>query len=313
MSATATPFYNLGGEFFNVAEVIAPGELGTREEFMAAWCVGDGDKIRIKDPVAFHSFLMESGLMLRRTRKDVGRELPAVTKIPHLIDCDSAVFEKAAGDAKALARSILSDAKESYRGERMNASGKFDMIMRQATGMAKAPYTAEFVRMLLDSEKSVVLYGWHRNVYSVWLEKLKDFNPVMYTGSESPAEKDYALQRFVQGKSRVFIISLRAGAGVDGLQFATRNVVIGELDWSSGVLKQNIERVDRDGQPDPVMAYYMLSDHEDSADPYMMNALGIKTQQIEGVRDGVANFIEEMQSDGGYIRKMAEAYLRRTG
>jgi len=61
------------------------------------------------------------------------------------------------------------------------------------------------------------------------------------------------------------------------------------------------------------MAYYMLSDHEDSADPYMMNALGIKTQQIEGVRDGVANFIEEMQSDGGYIRKMAEAYLRRTG
>jgi hypothetical protein len=30
--------------------------------------------------------------------------------------------------------SIGSDEAETYRGERMNAGGKFDMIMRQATG-----------------------------------------------------------------------------------------------------------------------------------------------------------------------------------
>jgi SNF2 family DNA or RNA helicase len=143
------------------------------------------------------------------------------------------------------------------------------------------------------------------------MEALKEFNPVMYTGSESSAEKDYSKQKFMSGQSRVMIISLRSGEGIDGLQFVTRTVVIGELDWSPGVIKQDIERVDRDGQADPVMAYYMLSDHEDSCDPYMMNALGVKIQQIEGVVDGTKDFIEELQSGGGHIRKMAEAYLKR--
>jgi SNF2 family DNA or RNA helicase len=311
LACSATPFFNYGGEFFNVAEVIAPGEMGTRDEFYANWCSGGGDKIKIDDPVAFHAYLKETGLMLRRTRKDVGRELPPCSKIPFLVECDADVFEEAASAAKMLARRIVSDEAETYRGERMNAGGMFDMIMRQATGLSKAPQVAEFVKMLLESEKNVVLYGWHRNVYKIWLEALKEFNPVMYTGSESPAEKDYSKQKFMSGQSRVMIISLRSGEGIDGLQFVTRTVVIGELDWSPGVIKQDIERVDRDGQADPVMAYYMLSDHEDSCDPFMMNALGIKTQQIEGVVDGTKDFIEELQSDGGHIRKMAEAYLKR--
>lgn len=310
MGLSATPFYNYGGEFFNVADVISPGELGTREEFHATWCDGSGDKVKIKDPVAFHSFLKSSGLMLRRTRKDVGRELPPTSKIPHYCEVDSEAFDLMSAECEELAKNILRTGEE-YRGQKMQANGEFDMRMRQATGIAKAPYVAEFVKMLLESEQSVVLYGWHRDVYKIWLDKLKEFNPVLYTGTESPAEKDYSKGKFVRGESRVLVISLRSGVGLDGLQFVTRTVVLGELDWSSGVIKQCIERVDRDGQTDPVMAYYMLSDHEESSDPFMANALGVKTQQIEGVRDGVANFIEEMETDSGHIRRMAEAYLRR--
>lgn len=55
-------------------------------------------------------------------------------------------------------------------------------MMRQATGIAKAPYVLEFVRMLVESGESVMLYGWHRDVYNIWLERLAEFNPVMYTG-----------------------------------------------------------------------------------------------------------------------------------
>jgi hypothetical protein len=43
--------------------------------------------------------------------------------------------------------------------------GDFDWKMRQATGIAKAPYVAEFVKLLLESEQKVVLFGWHRDVY----------------------------------------------------------------------------------------------------------------------------------------------------
>lgn len=35
---TATPIFNYGGEFFNIIEVIQPGAMGTREEFMREWC-----------------------------------------------------------------------------------------------------------------------------------------------------------------------------------------------------------------------------------------------------------------------------------
>jgi hypothetical protein len=57
--------------------------------------------------------------------------------------------------------------------------------MRRATGLAKAPYVADFVRLLLESEPKVVLFGWHRDVYEIWLDRLADLNPSLYTGSES--------------------------------------------------------------------------------------------------------------------------------
>src|SRR3546814_7539004 len=120
--------------------------------------------------------------MLRRTRAEVGRELPAMTKIPHTIDADTAVLEKAEGDAERLARIILAH-NERIRGEKMNAAGEFDALMRQATGVAKAPFVAAYVRLLCETGQKVVLFGWHREVYAIWPVKLKDCKPVLYTGS----------------------------------------------------------------------------------------------------------------------------------
>ena len=47
------------------------------------------------------------------------------------------------------------------------------------------------------------MYGWHREVYGIWLEKLKEFNPVMFTGSESPIQKELNKQKFLKGESKV--------------------------------------------------------------------------------------------------------------
>ena len=64
-------------------------------------------------------------------------------------------------------------------------------------GHRKAPYVADFVRLLVESGERVVLCGWHREVYAIWLAKLRDLDPVMYTGSETPAEK-------LMGRNRSF-------------------------------------------------------------------------------------------------------------
>ena len=120
-----------------------------------------------------------------------------------------------------LAKVILSSTQE-FQGQKLRATEEFNIMMRQATGIAKAPYVAEFVRMLVESGESVMLYGWHRDVYNIWLERLAEFNPVMYTGTEGPAAKERSKQAFLNDESKVFISSLRSSAGLDGLQYHSK-------------------------------------------------------------------------------------------
>jgi SNF2 family DNA or RNA helicase len=311
LGMSATPIFNYGNEFFHVVNVLSPGCLGTYEEFIREWCTADhGDKSRIKDTVQFGAYLRREGIMLRRTRKEVGRELPKVTKIVHEIESDAAVIEKMTGNAVALARTILRH-NERYRGEKMQAAGEFDMLMRQATGIAKAPYVAEFVRLLVENGEKVILFGWHRAVYDIWMERLKDLNPVLYTGSESTTKKEESKRAFIEGDSKVMIMSLRAGVGVDGLQYVSRTEVFGELDWSPGVHEQNIGRVDRDGQVDPVTAYFLVSD--DGSDPVVANVLGIKREQIEGVRNPDLALTERVDTGENNLRLLAKQLLDKHG
>lgn len=311
LGLSATPIYNYGGEIFNVLNAIRPGLLGEAEEFYREWCtpVGNG-KHRLKDAQAFGSWLREQHIMLRRTRSDVGRELPAMQRIIQEVDSDASVFNEIEDAASQLARIVL-DRGPSLRGDKMQAAGELDAMVRQATGVAKAPYVAAVVRMLLDSGERVLLYGWHRTVYDIWLAKLKDFAPALYTGSESPAKKQSECERFIKGETPLLIMSLRSGAGLDGLQHCCRTTVFGELDWSPGVHEQCIGRILRDGQPDPVAAYFLLA--EDGSDPIMAQTLGLKREQIDGLRDLKAGGPEKLDTSGVNVRELAERYLAKRG
>lgn len=304
---SATPIYNMGVEFFSVIDVLLPGCLGSKEEFIREWCTADS---QIQDPKAFGTYLRREGIMLRRTRKDVGRELPPCSRLIQDIQTDQGVMDKVKTSAVELAKVILAS-QQNYQGEKFHASEEFNMLLRQATGVAKAPYVAEFVRMLLDSEEKVIVFAWHREVHSIYLEALAEFKPRLYTGSESPKQKAEAKDSFVNGDCRVLIISLRAGAGLDGLQSVCNVGVFGELDWSPGVLEQCIGRYWRDGQEDPTLAYFLLS--EDGSDPVISNIIGLKKGQIEGVRDPDADLIETLAVEPGSIKKLAQAYLERLG
>lgn len=303
LGLTATPVYNYGDEIFNLIEVLKPGALGTHGEFLTEW----GSPVR--DPKAFGSYLRESGIMLRRTRADVNRELPPLTRIPHHIECDSEALAAVETAATKLAEIIL-ESSGGARGDRMRASEELSMLVRQATGVAKAPYVAEFVRMLVESGERVLLYGWHRDVYAIWNERLADLKPAMYTGSESVVQKAEARRRFLEGETPVLIMSLRAGAGLDGLQYAAcRTVVFGELDWSPGVHEQCEGRPHRDGQPDPVAAYYLLANS--GSDPIVADVLGVKSSQAEGIRDPNAELVEKLTVDPERIKRLAASYLQK--
>lgn len=305
LGLTATPVYNYGGEIHSVVSIVAPDVLGSSDEFVREWCTGP--KNRVVDPAMLGQYLRDQGVMLRRTRAEVGRELPPVVHVPHVVDCDSDLLERLTGDVVQLADAIL--ARDTGRTERFRASGELDWRLRRATGLAKAPYVADFVRLLLESEERVVLYGWHRDVYEQWRHRLADLRPAFYTGSETPAQKLRAFQDFTEGDSRVLIVSLRAGAGLDGLQHACKVAVFGELDWSPGIHLQCVGRLHRDGQPDPVVAYFLIT--EDGSDPVVAEVLNVKRMQSEPMLDPYLEALEQAEGTEDRIRSLARSVLDR--
>jgi len=308
LGLSATPLYNYGGEIYNPLHILDPGVLGTKEEFDREWCRTGGRHSMLKEPRALNAWLTDQKLMLRRTRTDVGRELPPLTRVVHEIDSDTKALGDIQDAAGELARIILGEGGAGFT--KMQAAGEFDMMVRKATGIAKAPYVADFVHLLLESGEPVVMFAWHRAVYDILAERLADHKPVFYTGEETPSQKFQAVQAFVNGETNLIIISLRSGAGIDGLQKRSRIVVIGELDWSPQVIDQCIGRVDRDQQKDPVTAYILVT--ETGSDPVISQMLGLKKEQSDGVLGVVEPDVLAIQTDQSEgLRKLAEEYLKK--
>lgn len=314
LGLSATPVYGYGGEIWNVLEPVAPGELGSWAEFSREFCgatVGMGRKPVLKDPGAVGAMLEDRGLMLRRVGADVADEVPELARplrIPHLVDADERGLDRLKLASADLARIILSAAKPE---DRMRAAGELDWQMRQATGLAKAPYVAAFVRMLVEAGEQVVLWGWHLAVYDVWMEILRKAgaNPVRFTGEESLGQKEAAKALFIAGDARVMVMSLRSGAGVDGLQGVCRVGVVGEFDWAPGVHEQCAGRIWRPGQKEQVRMYFLHA--ASGADPVMVQVLGLKTAQVEGIRDRGRAVLQAPVDAVSHMRALALDVLAR--
>lgn len=305
MGMSATPIYNYGDEIYTIINVIYPHALGSRDAFLREWCTPIGGHWKVNDPQALGTYLREKHLFLRRTRKEVRRELPEVNKVIHTVEYDDAMVKSAEEIARTLALKTVSGSFV----ERGMAARELDAFVRHQTGISKAKYVAEFVKLLLDGgEKKILLVGWHRDVYDIWLEALKEYNPVMYTGSENALQKNVSKNQFIEGDSRVMIMSLRSGIGLDGLQKVCSCVVYGELDWSPKVHEQVTGRVDRDGQDneDGVTAFFCVSDF--GSDPIMIDILGLKSSQAHGIVDPLVGLTEQL-SDDSHLKKLAQRFL----
>lgn len=306
MGLTATPIYNYGEEIFNVVDLIAPGALGSHEEFIVNWCTSHGSHWIVKDPEALGAYLQTEGIALRRDENDaeVAQVLPPLKKA--VID-----VEWNDGDVttdRELQRQLALRVVRGSFTQRGQAARELDIMLRQDTGIAKARSVAAYVRMLVEAGETVLLGGWHREVYRIWLEALADLKPVMFTGSEGPVQKKKAKDAILSGASKVMIISLRSGAGLDGLQDIVANVVIGELDWSPEVHKQLIGRARRRGQTREVTVHYLHTDG--GSDPVIMSMLGLKSAQSHGILNPFADGVQQsIQIDESRIVQLARKVL----
>lgn len=301
MGLTATPVYNYGDEMHTVMEYVQPGLLGSRQEFMREWC-GGGSKV--KDPDALGSYLRDSGYFLRRREDDdvVDASMPPANIIDFMVDHDDAAEADELKLMQMLAQKVLSG---SFM-EAGQAARELDLKMRMITGVSKARSVAAYVKLLLNDCERVLLGGWHREVYSIWQRELERFNPVLYTGTESAAGKDRSIQQFTEGNSRVMMLSLRSGAGLDGLQHYCHDAVFGEFDWSPQVHYQFMGRLRRPGQMQQVNGHYLHTNF--GSDPVLLEMLGVKADQSRGITDPGQQMAQK-QSDDSRIKRLAEFVL----
>jgi SNF2 family DNA or RNA helicase len=304
---TATPIYNYGSEIFNVVNMIEPGVLGGWQDFINNWCRSDGTHWLVEDPRALGSYLREIGLVLRRTSEsaEVAQTLPPLRKMVVEVGWNEGDAESDRDLQRRLAERVISGSFH-HRGM---AARELDMLLRRETGVAKARAVAAYVRNLCESGERVLLAGWHRDVYAIWNKVLADLNPVMFTGSESQAQKARSKAAFCGGDARVMMMSLRSGAGLDGLQHHASHVVYGELDWSPQVHVQFTGRLHRTGQQNPVTAHFLHVDG--GSDPTILGVLGLKAAQSQGISDPFDDITEATQLDTGRMTALARAVLER--
>ena len=305
LGLTATPIYNYGVEMWNVMQFIDDAVLGAWTDFEREWVNrAPGRGGHIKDPKALGTYLREQHALIRRLKSDVGQQLPKTSIIVETIDYDAKTVES----VEALAQQLAIRATTGSFVERGQAARELDIMVRQATGIAKAKTVAQFARLMVEAGEPVLLVGWHREVYRLWLEALADLKPAMYTGSETAARKEAEKQRFLDGDTDILILSLRAGAGVDGLQHRSSVVILGELDWSPGIHQQILWRLDRECQKNPVTCFLLVTD--DGSDPPMMDVLGIKKSEARQIVDPHLG-VRIAETDESHLRRLIERYLAR--
>ena len=210
---TATPVYNYGKEVHHIVSIMAPDVLGTLDEYVKEH---GGDRTR--DPRALGAYLRESGILLRRTRKEVGRELPPVSIMAQPVETNRTVLDDMIREGiVAMAAKVL--AADTDATERWTISGQLDMKVRHATGVAKAPYVAQFVKMLLESGiKKIGLVGHHHDCFVAGTKVL------MYDGSQrnveavregelvmGPDSKPRTVRSLVQGYGNLYRIVPKKG------------------------------------------------------------------------------------------------------
>ncbi len=302
---SGTPIYNRGAEIWNVVNILDFHFLGDYDSFTREWCYGYGNQIVAK-PELLGEHLRSEGIMLRRTKQDVLSDLPPKRRLVMTIDSDNMVYKKL---MLPIAEKIdqLKHGLEMTPSERALMEMEVEQGERQATGIAKAPYVAQFVRALLEADEKVLLFAHHHQVMDLYKKELHGFSPVFITGRETTAQKDRSVERFMAGRTNLCCISLRAAAGLN-LQRASC-VVFGELDWSPAVHSQAEDRAHRMGQTDSILCYYLVC--KAGSDQDMQDALGLKVSQFVALMGDTPKTQEDVFAGAQYAKEYTQRLVQR--
>ena len=271
LALTGTPIENRLSEIWSIFEFVSPGLLGTlpkfEERFARPIDQGDTDTaVRLR--AIIHPFI------LRRTKNEVAKDLPAKIESDKLIDL--------APDQKAVYTQVLREVRAQIMGE-VERAGVAKSQLHILAGLTKLRQAACDPRLLGlprefghdDSGKLAALRelvdecesGGHKVlVFSQFVSMLKlvrealDEDKINYAYLDgSTTDRQTVIDRFQRDPTvTVFLISLKAGGS--GLNLTAADTVV-HFDpwWNPAVEDQASDRAHRIGQSKVVTVYRLVA------------------------------------------------------
>ena len=269
---TGTPIENHLGEIWSLMRVLSPGLLGSWEQFRARYAIPIekfGDQSRSR---ALSELLRP--FVLRRTKAEVARELPARTEIVRVIRLsaeEQALYEQLrlstleelarakqdpdrdAGDMRFVLLAALTRLRQLCCHPRL-------VYPRTQAGSSKAAYLLELLGELREGGHKVLVFSQFRSFLEILAPRLRQhgFRVLVLDGTTPVETREQRIAAFQAGEADVFLISLKAGGF--GLNLTAADTVV-HLDpwWNPAVEDQATARAHRIGQQRPVTTVRLVA------------------------------------------------------
>ena len=315
---TGTPMENHLGELWSLFDFLMPGFLGTYTSFNRFYRKG----IEGEGNHQVQSWLIQKTrpFLLRRTKDEVAKELPAKTEIIHKVvlpNDQRTLYESIRISMEAKVRDLLKEkGMARSRIEFLDALLKLRQVCcdprlvklehaKGIKGSAKLDFLMGIVPEMIEEGRRILIFSQFAQMLGLIEQSLvaKGIDFVKLTGQTR--NRTEIIDKFQSGDVPVFLISLKAG-GV-GLNLTAADTVI-HFDpwWNPAVENQATDRAYRIGQDKPVFVYKLICDQ--TVEERVL-ALQARKQKLADSVYGSAEQVQNLAPDNSdALLKLFERY-----
>ena len=318
---TGTPLENKLLDLYSIMNFIEPEILAPQWEFSMNHCLFDKSK---KNRITGYYNLQTlkdklSNYIIRREKKDVFKELPAVQEVVVPVVLHEAQAEIHAGLARSLAPILHKKHKTIYDMQRIQ---QILMSMRMVCDSTylidketnHSPKLEELETILLEKldiknkkRKVIIFSEWKTMLHLISnMLKTNDIQHVTLSGDVPVKKRGFLIEEFANNPDALVFLSTEAGGTGLNLQFAD-TVINFDLPWNPAKKNQRIGRINRIGQESlKLTAVNMVA--VNSIEENIANGIVVKealfnavlnegnlTDEVDFAAKGRSTFIEQVQ------------------
>ena len=295
MPMTGTPITKNAGNIFNVLHWLNSKQFKDREKFEDFFCLRESGfnkgelKIKgAKNMDVLHKIVFEK-YAIRRTKKEVLKELPDTTKIVvplELPDKYRKLYDQIAEDFDEFIQEKQEAEEEVSEKEQRK---RFKLLMDTAME-GKLELCYEFIDNIVNnSDEKVLILSYNTKIVKAIKERYGD-RAVEHYGGTSNADREKAVEAF-QNDPKIQVFSGQTQSSTVGITLTAGHIVIFlQVGWWAHLVQQGIDRLNRMGQKsEKVLAYFLQA--EDTIEKYLLGKIDKDQAMIEAIVDG--NDVEE--------------------